>query len=52
MTDLFKQLLRQRGLDESFLRPKYENLFNPLEIKGVEAAVRRIRKAKEGERKS
>ncbi|MCR4753616.1 MAG: single-stranded-DNA-specific exonuclease RecJ [Candidatus Saccharibacteria bacterium] len=48
MTDLFKQLLRQRGLDESFLCPKYENLFNPLEIKGVEAAVRRIRKAKEG----
>jgi len=47
MTDLFKQLLRRRGLDESFLHPKYEDLFNPYELRGVQQAVERVRTARE-----
>ena len=47
MTDLFKQLLRQRGLDESFLYPKYEELFDPYKLKGVKVAVKRIQAARE-----
>ena len=49
MTDLFKRLLRRRELDESFLCPKYEDLFDPFEIKGVRRAVERIRKAREAD---
>ena len=29
MTEIFAQLLRERGLDEHFLYPKYEELFDP-----------------------
>ena len=47
MTDLFKQLLRQRGLDDSFLHPDYEKLFAPSKIKGVKKAVERIRVARD-----
>ncbi|MCR5572879.1 MAG: single-stranded-DNA-specific exonuclease RecJ [Candidatus Saccharibacteria bacterium] len=47
MTDLFKQLLRQRGLDEDFLHPDYEKLFDPYKLKGVKPAVARIKSAQE-----
>ena len=51
MTDLFKRLLRQRGLDDSFLYPRYEDLFAPEEIKGVRKAVKRIRLARNNDEK-
>lgn len=47
MTDLFRQLLRQRGLDKSFLYPRYEDLFLPEKLKGIKKAVKRIRQARE-----
>ena len=47
MTELFSRLLRERGLDEHFLYPKYEDLFDPFELKGVKQAVERIEKAKD-----
>ena len=46
MTDLFKRLLRERGLDEHFLYPKYEELFDPYKLKGVKQAVARIETAR------
>ncbi len=46
MTKIFKQLLAARGLDESFLRPKYEDLFDPFELEGMKAAVARIEQAR------
>ncbi len=46
MTRLFKQLLADRGLDESFLHPKYEELFDPFLMLGMSKAVDRIEKAK------
>lgn len=51
MTDLFKQLLSRRGLDESFLNPRYEDLFAPEKLKGVKKAVERITAAREAEEK-
>ena len=39
MTDIFAQLLRERGLDEHFLYPKYEELFAPGNMKGIKKAV-------------
>ena len=51
MTDIFRRLLARRGLDEDFLRPKYEDLFDPFLMQGMRAAVRRIEKARDqGER--
>ena len=51
MTDIFAQLLRERGLDEHFLYPKYEELFAPGNMKGVKKAVTRIRQAREQDEK-
>ena len=51
MTDLFKQLLRQRGLDDDFLHPDYGKLFAPGQLKGVKRAVGRIRVAREADEK-
>ena len=45
MTDLFKQLLRQRGLDKDFLHPDYEMLFDPYKLSGIRQAVVRIKAA-------
>ena len=47
MTRIFKQLLADRGLDESFLHPRYENLFDPFLMLGVRQAVERIRAARD-----
>lgn len=47
MTDLFAKLLRERGLDEHFLYPKYEELFEPQKLTGVKAAVKRITAARD-----
>ena len=46
MTRIFDELLKQRGLNESFLRPKYEELFDPFLMQGVSVAVDRIEKAR------
>ncbi len=51
MTDLFAKLLRERGLDERFLYPKYEELFDPFRLKGVKRAVARIEEARIGDEK-
>ena len=51
MTDLFAKLLRERGLDERFLYPKYEELFDPFRLKGVKKAVARIEEARIGDEK-
>ncbi len=42
MTELFEKILAQRGLDEKFLYPKYEDLFDPFLMKGMREAVDRI----------
>lgn len=47
MTEIFAQLLRERGLDEHFLYPKYDELFDALDLAGVKEAVARIRQARE-----
>lgn len=47
MTRIFEQLLADRGLDKSFLSPKYGDLFDPFLMQGVEAAVARIEQARE-----
>jgi hypothetical protein len=39
MTRIFKQLLADRGLDKSFLHPKYEELFDPFLMQGMTKAV-------------
>lgn len=46
MTRIFKKLLAERGLDESFLHPKYEDLFDPFLMLGMTKAVDRIEQAK------
>ena len=51
MTDLFAKLLRERGLDEHFLYPKYEELFDPYKLKGVKKAVARIEAARDADEK-
>lgn len=51
MTEIFAQLLRERGLDEHFLYPKYEELFDPYKLKGMKKAVARIRQARENAEK-
>ncbi len=45
MTELFRRLLKARGLDESFLHPKYENLDDPFELPDMEKAVERLKLA-------
>ena len=47
MTRIFKNLLADRGLDESFLSPKYEDLFDPFLMLGMAKAVERIEKARD-----
>ena len=47
MTRIFKQLLADRGLDKSFLHPKYEDLFDPFLMLGMKKAVDRIEQARE-----
>lgn len=47
MTRILKELLAKRGLDESFLRPKYEDLFDPFLMLGIEKTVARIEKARD-----
>ena len=51
MTELFKRLLRQRGLGEDFLRPSYEKLFDPYKLTGIKKAVVRIRTARDSNEK-
>lgn len=45
MSKLFERLLESRGLDRSFLNPKYEDLSGPFLIPDLEKAVNRIKKA-------
>ncbi len=47
MTRIFKQLLADRGLDKSFLHPKYEDLFDPFLMLGMSKAVDRIEQARD-----
>ena len=47
MTSIFKKLLAQRGLDENFLYPKYEDLFDPFLMRDMKKAVERIELARE-----
>lgn len=47
MTRIFKQLLADRGLDKSFLHPRYEDLFDPFLMQGVTKAVDRIEQARD-----
>ena len=51
MTRIFKQLLADRGLDESFLHPKYADLFDPFLMLGMTKAVDRIEKARDRKEK-
>ena len=51
MTQIFENLLAQRGLGEDFLRPRYENLFDPFLMQGVTEAVERIERARDGREK-
>ena len=51
MTELFKRLLRQRGLGEDFLRPSYEKLLDPYKLTGIKKAVVRIRTARDSNEK-
>ena len=48
MNRILQTLLEQRGLDESFLRSKYEDLFDPFLMPGVAQAVDRIELARDG----
>lgn len=45
MSKIFEQLLRVRGLDASFLMPKYEKSLDPYLFADMEKAVRRIQQA-------
>lgn len=47
MSKLFAQILEQRGLDEGFLTPRYEDLFDPYLMMGVNEAVERIEQARD-----
>ena len=47
MTKIFEQLLKQRGLDEDFLHPNYDELFDPLAMQDMQKAVDRIELARE-----
>jgi len=45
MTRILEELLAKRGLDKSFLKPRYEDLFDPFLMLGMDKAVERIEKA-------
>ena len=47
MTEIFSQILADRGLDESFLNPRYEDLFDPFLMLGMNKAVARIEQARD-----
>lgn len=47
MSEIFAQILRQRGLGEDFLSPRYEDLFDPYLMLGMNAAVDRIEQARD-----
>ncbi len=49
MTEIFSKILAQRGLDEGFLYPKYDELFNPFLMRDMRAAVDRIKVARDKE---
>ena len=49
MTEIFKKLLAQRGLDENFLYPKYDDLFDSFLMLDMKKAVERIEVAKEND---
>ncbi|MDO4987281.1 MAG: DHHA1 domain-containing protein [Candidatus Saccharibacteria bacterium] len=51
MTDLFRRLLEARGLDESFLRPEYEDLDDAFELPEMERAVERLKLAADRDEK-
>lgn len=51
MNSLFQKILESRGLDESFLCPKYEDLSAPEELPDMEKLIRRLGKAKEHKEK-
>lgn len=45
MSKLFERLLEKRGLDSTFLHPKYENLADPYLLPDLEKALNRINTA-------
>ena len=45
MSKLFERLLEVRGLDYSFLHPKYENLADPFILSDLDKAINRIKQA-------
>ena len=47
MTRILEELLAKRGLDKSFLKPRYEDLFDPFLMLGMDKAVERIEKARD-----
>ena len=47
MTRILEELLAKRGLDKSFLKPRYEDLFDPFLMQGMNKAVERIEKARD-----
>lgn len=47
MTEIFSQILADRGLDENFLNPRYEDLFDPFLMLGMNKAVARIEQARD-----
>lgn len=51
MSKLFERLLEVRGLDYSFLYPKYENLTDPFTLPGLDKAIDRIKRAVDGQEK-
>lgn len=51
MSKIFEQLLAARGLDASFLQPKYEECLDPTCLPDMEKAVERIKRAVEAQEK-
>ena len=47
MNTLFQQILEARGIKESFLDPKYEDLTSPANLPDMDKAVKRLLQAKE-----
>lgn len=47
MTRILNEILAKRGLDKSFLTPKYEDLFDPFLMLGMKEAVTRIEAARD-----
>lgn len=45
MSKLFELLLKSRGLNHSFLQPKYESLSDPFDLLDMDKAISRIKKA-------